>query len=252
MLSFLLIAMALASCEKTDKKEEVQFEGATFGFISKSKTTLETTLHSRQIYFKPGNGGDEKVLVGYGSKEMDIFPIDKAILSDVEYVVIDTVRYGDMQPATVASNTLYVDPAVFTKEEYDLIVRFVRSNFRNPITANQFVKWLDDDVLGSTPEIPYYTIYAVVYQKMAAFEREFKSPDGSDHFAIRVDNHLSVSKTQDGLEMQSIYDYIFRNDTLFFPAFEGIDEAKRMLTFRDTEGRTFGELAKVLVPTTPE
>src|SRR4051812_45156947 len=97
----IVFLFVFGACEKTDKKEEVQFEGATFGFVSKSKTTIETTLHTRQIYFRPADGSDDKVLIGYGSREMDIFPLNIHILSDVEYTIVDTVKRGDMQTPTV-------------------------------------------------------------------------------------------------------------------------------------------------------
>jgi hypothetical protein len=245
------LLLILCSCEKTDKRDEVEFDGATFGFVSKSKTTLETTLHSREIYMKPPGTSDVKVLVGYGSQELDIFPIDKRVLTGVEYTIVDTTHVG-MQPPTAASNALYVDPSIFSKRDYDLIVRFVQSNFKEPIGNNKLVKWLDDDVLGASPDKPYHTIYAIVYQKMSAFEKVYLAPDGLDHFTIRVDNNMSVSETVDGLAMESLYEYSVRNDTLFYPAYETEDRVKRMLNFTDKDGITFAEIAKVLMPVVPK
>jgi hypothetical protein len=244
--------LVLGACERTDEREEVQFEGATFGFVSKSKTTIETTLHSRQIYVESTDGADKKVLVDYGTQQMDIFPPNEKILSGVVYTIVDTVRRGDMQPPTVATNTLYIDPAVFSKAEYELIVRFVQSNFKDPITSNRLVRWLDDDVLGLNPDAIYYTVYAVVYEKMATFEKRYKASEGTDRFTIRVDNYMRVARMHDDTEGESFYEYSFRNDTLFYPSYDGIDEAKRMLTYRDKEGRPFSEIAKVLVEVQPK
>lgn len=247
----IILLLILAACETTEKKDEIEFEGAKFGLITKSKQTLETTLHYRTIYMTPAGSSDKKAVVDIGSQEMGLFPTHGEILSGTEYVLIDTIRHGNMQPATHANHTLYVNPKVFTKDEFHVIVEFVKSNFKNPIHENRLIKWLDEDVLGLEPDSIYYTVYAVVYQNISAFEETYAAGDGKNQFVIKVDDHLRVSKVEDGLPMESGYDYTFRNDTLFYPDFETDAYAIKMLEFKDASGKRFGDRVKVLFAAKP-
>ncbi len=249
----LIAGTFLESCEKLERSEEVPFEGNAFAFEMRSKTTIETTLHYRKIVFRRAGSNDEKILVGTGSLEMDVFPAIKNQLEGVEYSIIDTVaRTRDKLPPTQESHTLYLDPEVFTKDDYNTVVKFVKSCYEQPIEKNKIIEWLDADVLGLEDGGIYYSVYAIVHKKLSDLEPEYHATEDKDYVRVKVNNRVWVSSTsKDGLEMAG-FDYTLRNDSLFYPDYY-IDKAAidRQLTFKDKNGELFGARAKVLIAEPP-
>lgn len=241
------------ACEKLERSEEVPFEGDTFGFEMRAKTTLETTLHHRKIYFKPAGSNDEKILVGTGSLEMDVFPADTTLLSKIDYTIIDTTaRTMDKLPPTRESHTLYVNPDLFSKQDYYKIVKFAQSCYSQPIDKNKIVQWLDSDVIALDEGHVYYTLYASVYKNLADLEPEYHAAEGEDYVRVKVNNKVWASyKAEDGLETGGFYCEL-RNDTLFYPDYEEKAMLDRILTFKNRNGESFATKAKVLNPVAPQ
>jgi hypothetical protein len=250
--AFVVVAAMLMGCEKVERSEEVPFEGATFGFEMRAKTTLETTLHLRRIYLKPSGSNDEKVLVGIGSIEMDNFPTDRTVLAYVDYTIIDTIaRTMDKLPPTQESHTLYMNPEIFSKEDYERVVKFVQSCYRQPIDKNKIIQWLDADVIGLEEGHIYYTVYAIVYKKLSDFETEYHAAEGKDYVRIKVNNQVYVSYTEkDGLETGGS-PFVLRGDTLFYPDYYERNRIDSILRFKSRGGDSFGARVKVLKVTIP-
>ena len=250
---YIVAFIILVACEKLERSEEVPFEGDAFGFEMRAKTTLETTLHYRKIYFKPAGSNDMKVLIGSGSIEMDVFPIDSTLLAHIDYTIIDTVaRTMDKLPPTQESHTLYVNPDLFSKEDYNKIVKFVKSCYLQPIEKNKIIQWLDSDVIALEDGHIYYTVYAIVYKNLAELEPEYHAVEGEDYVRVKVNNKVWASyKADDGLETGGFY-YELRHDTLFYPDYEEKAMLDRILAFKNQNGESFAAKAKVLISVAPK
>lgn len=248
-----LWALLFSCTQKMEKAEEAPIGNYTVNFEEYSKQTLETTLRYRQIYLSKAGSKEKKMIVGFGSLELDYFPTDPTILKNTNYEIIEAVaRAAEKSPPLDGVFTLYMDPDVFSNEEYQAVVEFIKSNYSQPIENNKLVKWLDACVVGLDNGNVFYSIYAVVYQKLAYFEPEFHAVEGKDYLRIRVNNKLYISRVgKDGLETAGDYDYILRHDTLFYPSYEERATMEKLLTFKSKEGELFAKRVKVLQAVTP-
>lgn len=246
-ISTLLI---VTSCgDKMEKSDDASFNGAKFIFEDYSKQTLETTLHYRKIVFKPKGSTDEKVMISSGSPELDIFPADPAVLKDVAYTIIDTVQLVDSPDPKENPHTLYLDPEVFTTDDYQTIVGFVKDSYANSPEKNKLATWLDADVMGLEEGGVYFTIYAIVHQKITAFEPQYTAPNGKDWLRVRVNNKLHIYKiNNDGMATEGDFDYTLRNDTLYYPGYEEKSKVDSLLLYARSNGEVFRTRAKVLIP----
>ncbi|NOT73774.1 MAG: hypothetical protein HOP08_02515 [Cyclobacteriaceae bacterium] len=252
LVVIILVSAFLWSCrQKLDQSEDLDYKGAKYRFESFSKKTIETTIRSRQILYTPVNSDDKKVLVGFASEELNTFPVDPDILKNTEYVIIDTVLHDRYKLLpTQAPHTLYLDPNLFSKEDYNAIVDFVRDLYAKPIESNKLVRWMDDTVLGVEPGDVYFTIHAIVYEKLSAFEPVFTSPNGKDWLRVKVNQQLHLFKIlEGGMQSESESDYYLKNDTLYYPDYEQRAAVDELLGYKSSDGTLFSSKAKVVVPT---
>ncbi len=248
----LMLSLIFTSCGyKLDGKEEIQYHGATFRYEHYSKTTLETTLHQHSIIFsKPGQ--KDRAFIGGDAGDLSKFPINKNLLKGIEYVVIDTVmRKRYVNSPTETECTLYIDPAVFSLDEFHAIVDFIKSNYQRPIDENKLVQWMDSDVLGLEKGDIYFTVYAAVYQSLANLEPEyFASKD--EWFRVTVSNDLMIHYGMDGTPLEGFFGYKLKGDTLFYPSYDRRSKADSLLLYKSKDGEAFGERVKAVVEYTPQ
>ncbi len=246
---FLCALLMVGGCIKNERSEEAFINGTKFEFEVFSQQTLETTKRFRIISMTNFGTDSPSILVSGGSTEFGFFPLDSTILSGTPYTIIDTVKRGpDYAPPTQRPYTLYLDPSRFYEREYHTIVDFAKENYAKPDHENKLLQWLNAEVVGLNEGDVYFTVYAIVYQKLSAFEPEYISPDGNDWLRLQVNNKLFMHELQkDGLASEGDFGFLLKSDTLFYPSYERRSRVDSLLAYQKNDGTTFRSRVKAII-----
>lgn len=242
---FLSVLLLITSaCLKNERSEEAFSNGTRFELEVFSQKNLETTERYRIISMTYSGTDSPSIMVSAGSTELGYFPVDLTMLNGTAYTLIDTVKRGT---PTERPFTLYLDPARFYKKEYDAIVAFAQENYARPDAENKLLQWLNTEVAGLEKGDVYFTVYAIVHQKLAAFEPEYFSSDSKDWLRIQVNNTLLMhTLVKDGLRSEGDFGYRLKHDTLFYPTYERRTYVDSLLMYRDHNGIPFSARVKAL------
>jgi hypothetical protein len=232
---FILWLLVTACVTKQERKDEVTFNGATFGMEAFAKQTLETTLRHTELYFELGSNG-KKYFQTRETNCFGYFPVDSALIQKINPVIIDTtIRYPDQYPPSQSASTLYLNPSQFTKDEYDLIVAFLKQEYTKPNIENKVLLWLNYSGQGTPDSILWSTIYAVAHVDLVTLQPTFKGEDESHWATILVNETVDVAGHMQTLQTRT--SFFIRHDTLFYHESDA-DLFQQLKTYKNETGKT--------------
>jgi hypothetical protein len=232
---FILMLLASACVTKQERKDEVHFNGATFGMEAFAKETLETTLRHTELYFELGSTG-RKYFQTRETNCFGYFPVDSAIIQKINPVIIDTtIRYPDQYPPSQSTSTLYLSPSHFTKEEFNLVTAFIKQEYTKPDTKNKVLEWLNYSGQEAMDSVLWNSIYAVAYVDLASIQPTFKGEDENHWATILVNRTVDVAGHMGTLQTRT--SFFIRHDTLFYHEAD-TDLFQQLKKYKNESGQT--------------
>jgi len=187
--------LSLSGCESRQTLDEVTFEDSKFGLEYIPDRSLEGYNDKYHPYFLSQGSKTKRFLTNPDDGFMfQNFPKHPALLDGIDVVIVDTIaRTYEKYDRTEALTTLYVDPKLIDRAQWETLKKFISKNYSLPDSSNKLLKWMNYKYnLGDTPDSLYVfsTIYALVYTNISELEPEYASADSKRFLKFGVDDGI--------------------------------------------------------------
>jgi hypothetical protein len=241
--------LSLFGCESRKTLAEVDFENSKFGLEYIPDRSLEGYNEKYHPFFQAAGASEKKFILKDEGFMFGTFPKSPSLLEGIDVIIVDTIpRTYEKYDETVAITTLYIDPKVFDKSQWQTFSRFVKKSYSQSDSSNELLRWLNYgyNIAGKKDTLYVFnTIYALVYANVSGLEPEYKSPDGKRSLKVGVDEQVyfkDLSEQSPGwLGTGKLTDSVFHY-------WIGRKELVNEFAGYERDGKKFSDLYKITEP----